>query len=123
MSRSGWENGQRVPVTDGRECREREAPPGPERAALVMVRRLVGLMLADSNPALGVECLALVTGIGYEGASEAEISRRHHVTRAAVSKRCIDLCTAFGLPPVRAMRPEKNRRHCRDARFKSLTKL
>ncbi len=115
--RSGWENGQRVPVRDGRETGDR---PRPERAALVMVRRLVGLMLADSNPALGVECMALVTGIGYEGSSMADIARRHGVTRAAVSKRCVDLCDAFGIPPVRAMRPEKNRARCREARLQSL---
>ena len=46
MSRNGWENGQRVPVTDDLD---READPAPERAALVMVRRLVGLMLADGQ--------------------------------------------------------------------------
>lgn len=114
----GWENGQRVPVRDAREMEDR---PRPERAALVMVRRLVGLMLADTNPALGVECMALVTGIGYEGASMAEIARRHGVTRAAVSKRCVDLCDAFGIAPVRAMRPEKNRERCREARLQSLT--
>ncbi len=113
----GWENGTRVPVTDRREMPERARP---ERVALVMGRRLVGLMLADTNPALGVECMALVTGIGYEGASMAEIARRHGVTRAAVSKRCVDLCDSFGIPPVRAMRPEKNRERCRKARLQSL---
>lgn len=102
----GWENGQRVPVRDAREIQDK---PRPERSALVMVRRLVGLMLADSNPALGVECMALVTGIGYEGSSMAEIARRHGVTRAAVSKRCVDLCDAFGIPPVRAQRDLMNR--------------
>lgn len=113
----GWENGQRVPISDRREMPE---PPRPERGALVMVRRLVGLMLADANPALGVECMAIVTGIGYEGSSMADIARRHGVTRAAVSKRCVDLCDAFGVPPVRAMRPEKNRERCNKARTESL---
>lgn len=116
--RSGWENGQRVPVRDSRED---EPSDRPERSALVMVRRLVGIMLADSNPALGVECMALVTGIGYEGSSMAEIARRHGVTRAAVSKRCVDLCDAFGIPPTRAMRPAKNRERCREARMQSLS--
>jgi DNA-directed RNA polymerase specialized sigma24 family protein len=117
--RLGWENGTRVPVTDWQDKQER---PRPERGALVMVRRLVGLMLADSNPALGAECIALVTGIGYEGSSMAEIAKRHGVTRAAVSKRCVDLRDAFGMPPVRAMRPEVNRNRCRAARLLSLTK-
>ena len=85
-----------------------------------MVRRLVGLLLADTHPALGVECLALVTGIGYDGASMAEIARRHKVTRAAVSKRCVELCESFGIRPTRAMRPETNHERCREARLKSL---
>lgn len=84
------------------------------------MRRLVGYMLADAHPALGVECLALVTGIGYQGSSMAEIARRNRVTRAAVSKRCVELCEAFGIPPTRAMRPEKCRRNCRAARVREL---
>ena len=116
--RMGWENGQRVPVADRPD---RDEAVHPERSALVMVRRLVGIMLADPNPALGVECMALVTGIGYDGASMADIARRHRVTRAAVSKRCVELCASFGLQPVRAMRPEKNRSRCRMARLQSLS--
>ena len=117
QTKSGWENGGRVPIADPKRREEQR----PERGALVVVRRLVGIMLADTHPALGVECMALVTGIGYEGSSMAEIARRHRVTRAAVSKRCVDLCDAFGVPPVRAMRPEKNREKCRDSRLHSLT--
>lgn len=118
--RFGWENGQRVPVNDRREMEDE--PRRPERGALVMVRRLVGLMLADTNPALGVECVALVSGIGYDGASESAIAKRHGVTRATVSKRCVDLCDAFGMPNVRAMRPKKNRERCREARLQSLAR-
>ena len=117
--RFGWENGQRVPVDDRRE---NDAGPRPERGALVVVRRLVGKLLADTNPALGVECMALVTGIGYQGASMAEIARRYNCTRAAVSNRCGDLCDAFGVPRTRAMRPDKNRDRCRQARLHSLAK-
>lgn len=106
-----------MPVIDRREEIDR---PRPERGALVVVRRLVGILLADSNAQLGVECMALVTGIGYEGDSMAEIARRHKVTRAAVSKRCVDLCDTFGIKPVRAMRPEKNRARCRASRLQSL---
>lgn len=118
MSRNaGWENNERVPVS---EPDIYEEPPRPERSALVMARRLVGLMLADTSPALGVECLAVVTSIGYEGDSLAEIGRRHGVTRAAVSKRCVDLCEALGIPPTRAMRTEENRCRCRKARLQHL---
>jgi protein-L-isoaspartate O-methyltransferase len=120
----GWENGARVPAYDPRD--DEGAAPAPVRrdpVALVMARRLVGFMLADTHPALGIECLALVTGIGYQGASMAEIARRHGVTRAAVSKRCVELCEAFGVPPVRAMRPEKSREKCRLARVREMASL
>jgi len=118
----GWENGTRVPTYDPRT--DDDDVPKPTRrdpAALVMARRLVGFMLADPAPALGIECLALVTGIGYEGASMAEIGRRHGVTRAAVSKRCVELCEAFGVPPVRAMRPESCRERCKQSRLRKLS--
>lgn len=111
--RMGWENGQRVPVRDAREMDEN---PRPERGALVMARKLICVILADTNPALGVECMALVTGIGYEGSSMADIARRHAVTRAAVSKRCVDLCDSFGIPPVRAQRDLANREKTEAAR-------
>lgn len=115
----GWENGRRVPVRDARE--EDENPrPRMDSAPLIMARRLVGFLLADPNPALGIECVALVTGIGYQGASMAEIAKTHMVTRAAVSKRCVELCEAFGIPPVRAMRPEQSRERCRMARVREM---
>jgi hypothetical protein len=123
MSQSiGWENGARVPISGADPFFDDENDPddADDPHALVMVRRLVGFMLADTHPALGIECMALITGIGYQGASMSEIARRHHVTRAAVSKRCVELCESFGIPPVRAMRPERNRERCRKARLYSL---
>lgn len=117
--RVGWENGARVPVQDDRD----DDPPArrADPAALVMARRLVGFMLADTHPSLGVECLALVTGIGYQGASMEDIAKRHGVVRATVSKRCVDLCEAFGIPPTNAMRSELSRERCRMARVRELT--
>jgi hypothetical protein len=114
--RSAWENHTRVPVAEPAD--DEDDAPRPERSAVVMLRRLVGVMLADPNPALGRECLALVTSIGYEGNSMQEIAKRHKVTRASVSKRCIDLCETLGIPPNRAMRSVKNRERCRVARFR-----
>jgi hypothetical protein len=119
---TAWENGARVPVThhpfEGDQIDLDEEVSDAD--AGVLLRILVGLLLADTHPALGIECLALVTGIGYEGSSMAEIGRRHHVTRAAVSKRCVELTGALGLPPVRAMRPEENRDACCKARLETL---
>ncbi len=93
---------------------------GGERGTAETMRRLVGLILADSKPSLGRECLALVTGIGFMGCSMAEIANRHGVTRAAVSRRCNEIADTFGLQSVRAMRSNKNRRNCMISRFKSL---
>lgn len=121
---TAWENHERVPVTEP-DWDRIDAPDAPELEdsdALVMIRRLVGFMLSDSTPSLGIECMSLVTGIGYDGSSMADIARRHHVTRAAVSRRCIDLCDAFGVPPTRAMRPIGNRGTCSHARCSHLVR-
>lgn len=115
--KTGWENGNRIPITDGRMAEPvRRADP----ESLILARRLIGLMLADTNPALGIECLALVTGICYQGSSMVEIANRHMVTRAAVSKRCVELCETFGVPPTRAMRQQNCRERCRIARIREL---
>lgn len=77
-----------------------------------VVRRIVGELLCQSNPALAIECFSIVTGIGYLGDSMTEIAKRHGVTRAAVSKRCVDLSESLGLDPTRAMRkPISLKRH------------
>ena len=68
------------------------------------LRRLIGEMLMQSNASLSLECLALVTGLAYDGGSMTEIAERHEVTRAAVSKRCVELTIALNLKPSRAMR-------------------
>jgi hypothetical protein len=115
-TRYGWENGQRVDDYW-------ETPPTarPQRDTAYALCKMVCVLGADTNPALAIECMMLATGMGYQGSSMADIARRHCVTRAAVSKRCVDLCEAVGIPPSRAMRPEKNRDHCREARLKSLS--
>lgn len=115
----GWENGNRVPAFHPSDEPEEELQQ-VDSPALVMARRLIGFMLADPSPALGIECLALVTNIGYEGASMADIARRHKVTRAAVSKRCVELCESLGIPPTRAMRSEKCRKKCQIARARDV---
>lgn len=73
----------------------------PTWAAL---RLLISELLADNNPALGLDCLALVTGIGFMGESMNRIAKRHCVTRAAVSKRCVQLTKQLRMMPSRAMR-------------------
>ena len=85
-----------------------------------LLRRLVGEMLGQSNASLSLECLALVTGLAYDGDSMTEIARRHEVTRAAVSKRCVELTQALNLKPSRAMRSLLARESYRKARINHL---
>lgn len=75
-----------------------------------VLRRILGELMAQSNIRLTLECLALVTGLSYEGSSMTDIAKRYGITRAAVSKRCIEITDALGLPPSRAMRALTARR-------------
>jgi hypothetical protein len=69
-----------------------------------VVRRLIGELLVQKNAKLALDCLALVSGVAFLGDSMTEIARRHAMTRAAVSKRCVELSEKLNLPPARAMR-------------------
>lgn len=82
-------------------------------------RRIVAEILEAKNARLTTECLALVTGVGFLGNSETEIARRFNVTRAAVSKRCVELCEKLGLPPARSMKSERARESYRASRIRS----
>jgi DNA polymerase-1 len=66
-----------------------------------------------------VECIALVSGLNYSGASMTQIAAKHGITRAAVSKRCVELTELLGIRPSRAMRSLTARKRYRDARLKS----
>jgi len=69
-----------------------------------VLRRLIGELLDQKNSALFIECLAVVSGVGFMGNSMTEIAKRHGLTRAAVSKRCVELSERLGLLPSRSMR-------------------
>jgi hypothetical protein len=84
------------------------------------VRHVIAEILGHDNARLTAECFALVSGLLYGGDSMAEIARRHGVTRAAVSKRCVELTELLGLRPSRAMRSLTARESYRDARIRSL---
>ncbi len=77
---------------------------------LDILRRLIGELLAERNARLSLECLALATGFSYLGGTMTDIARRHCVTRAAVSKRCVELTERLNLHPSRAMRSLTARR-------------
>ena len=72
--------------------------------AMAMVRSILGEIMSQDNARLALDCFALVTGVGYLGESMTTIAKRHGVTRAAVSKRCIMIGNALNLPPSPAMR-------------------
>jgi DNA-binding phage protein len=83
------------------------------------IRRVVAEILCHDNARLTAECVALVSGLVYSGDSMTEIAKRHGVTRAAVSKRCVELTELLDLPPSRAMRSLTARKRYRAARIRS----
>jgi hypothetical protein len=89
------------PVADQED---NQSDPIVSEDLLAALRRVVGEMLATDNVRLTLECLSLVTGISYSGESMTSIARRLGLTRAAVSKRCVEITETIGLPPSRAMR-------------------
>ena len=74
------------------------------------VRRVLAEILCQSDRSLALDCFALTTGLSYFGDSMVELARRHQVTRAAVSKRCVEFAERLGLAPSRAMRSRNARK-------------
>jgi hypothetical protein len=75
----------------------------------IVLARIAGELASTARARLSLEVLALVSGICYEGMSETEIAERHNVSRAAVSKRCVELAKKLDLPPSMAMKSEASR--------------
>ena len=93
------------------EAEPARAPaPIENEEVLDILRRLIGELMRERNARLSLECLALATGFSYIGGTMTEIARRHAVTRAAVSKRCVELTERLNLLPSRAMRSLTARR-------------
>lgn len=103
------------------DCDPQEQPTYDHEVLWAALRRVLGEVLQQGNPRLTVECLALVSGLAYTGASMSEIARRHGITRAAVSKRCVELTEQLDLRPSRAMRSLTARQRYRAARIKANT--
>lgn len=83
-----------------------------------VMRRLVGELLDTPNRSLTAECLAAVSGMSYTGDSITEIAKRHRLSRAAVSKRCVELTRKLKLLPSRTMRSLTARQAYRHAQRK-----
>ena len=76
-----------------------------------VLRRLLGEVLTQKNSRLTLECLAVACGLTtLQGESMTRIAKRHGVSRAAVSKRCVDITQKLNLPPSRSMRSPKARK-------------
>jgi len=87
--------------------------------AIEVLRHFVADLIAEGNTRLTVECLAVALGLSaYNGESMTDIAKRHGITRAAVSKRCVDITVRLNLPPSRAMRSELARQIYQQAQLK-----
>jgi hypothetical protein len=88
-------------------------------SATDILRRLVADIIYEDNTRLTIDCLSIALGLRvYEGDSMTKIAKRHGITRAAVSKRCVDITEKLKLPPSRAMRSEKARKTYRNSQIK-----
>lgn len=85
-----------------------------------IVRRILGVLLSQKNAKLSLECFALVSGVSFLGDSMSDVARRNCVSRAAVSKRCVQLAAQIGVPPSRSMRPLTARKAYAKARNRKL---
>jgi hypothetical protein len=89
------------------------------RDAIEVLRHFVADLLSEGNTRLTVECLAIALGLSaYDGESMTTVAKRHGVSRAAVSKRCVDITERLNLPPSRAMRSTRARTIYRKAQLK-----
>jgi hypothetical protein len=89
------------------------------RDATDILRHFVADLLSEGNTRLTVECLAVALGLSaYDGETMTDIGKRHGITRAAVSKRCVDITTRLNLQPSRAMRSTRARRIYKKAQLK-----
>jgi hypothetical protein len=92
------------PIRDEPTSTHTDVATGDGEAAWDALRRVIGELVCEDNARLSLECLALVTGVAFDGSSMSTIAKRHGLTRAAVSKRCVALTDQLHLGRSRAMR-------------------
>jgi hypothetical protein len=91
--------------------------------AIEVLRHFVADLISEGNTRLTVECLAVALGLSaYNGESMTSIAKRHGISRAAVSKRCVDITTHLNLPPSRAMRSAMARKTYQQSQLKRYRK-
>lgn len=87
-----------------------------ERLSLERLNHALVEIMDSRNARLTVECLAFVSGIAFLGDSETEIAKKYGISRAAVSKRCVELTKKLNLLPSRGMKSEAAREAYRESR-------
>ena len=96
-----------------------QQPTCDTETAWSTARHVLGEVLNHANARLTAECIALVSGLIYSGDSMTAIAKRHGISRAAVSKRCVELTELLNLRPSRAMRSLTARKTYRSARIQT----
>ena len=104
-------------IIDGDQENEPEEPSGHN--VVEALRHFIAYLLSHNNMRLTVECLALVVGLSaYGGKSMSAIAKRHGITPATVSKRCVKIAKDLGIPQSRAMRSFHARESAKKAQLK-----
>ena len=105
-------------LIDGEDENKSDEPSVPD--VVEVLRHLLAILISYPNTRLTLDCLTLVfASRAYSGESMTEISKRHGIKPAAVSKRCVKLTKEFDIPPPRAMQSLLARENHRKARIKS----
>lgn len=74
------------------------------------VRRMLVLIRSQARPALTCDAIAIAMGIHIgEGRSLEKIAAAHRITKQALSKRAIRICSELGIPPSVLMRSTESR--------------
>lgn len=82
-------------------------PTESDKRMWELVERISILFMDAQNPRLEAHVLSFASGLSTQmGISGTEIAAKFGLSRAAFSKRCIQLKNKLGLPPSRAMKSE-----------------
>lgn len=119
MSKIGFDNGELVPVEETApfEYPESTLPPELEEivrqrveaekaaVAAMAVNRLIVEILDHEDKELTAIAIGCAVGLSLlDGRSMAELARERGITRAALSKRVVEVTKTLGLPPARGMK-------------------
>jgi len=107
------------------ECGAKTAHPITELSAdertWYALRQVLDMIISAPNSRLEAECFRISSGLGeLDDITEASIARKHGLTRAAISKRCVRQTKLLGLRPSQFMRSLNMREVYRKARNRSL---